>query len=1623
MPTTTLTGFTFDGWYTAASGGTKIVSTTKVAITAAQTLYAHWNTASYTITVNPSGGVARKNLSYMKEGSGSNSRITYSVNSSGVITATGNLADNTDNYGFCDNTGPYANLEITNSVFKGYTVTATITSSKGTNLDVGFYKYGNAWKRYLWVSNVGNSGTFTRSNGTTGGNDIVDGTDLYVFRADPNTYQNVATFSNLAIYETDTSYNNTNYTISIPVNHLYYLIPPTRTGYTFNGWTVSGTGSTVSGNILKVGTANTTVTAKWTINTYSVAFNPKGSGETYTTSGSMANQSFTYGTAQALTKNTFTRTGFTFAGWSTSSAANRTKNYDDQQSVSNLTTTNGATVNLYAVWTANKYTITLNAQAPSDKANGGNGTSSIVLYYNNGYYTNNNVNVAIGTSGNPVTVPTAGGYTFRGYYNNQNTNGIVENGTNPSGTQVIGTDGLIKVNSTFFSNAATVYGVWYHNTYNVTYNANGATTGTLPSNTSGLYKSSVTLGTNSMGWANSTYATITFAYDITQYSNVNAYAALSSAPTKPANATVTTYQKWTANGWNTNASGGTSTHYNNGASFAIHYNGATIYAEKKTNGYAYNKVTLPTPAAWTGHTFMGWYTAKTGGTKYGNAGAQVEVQETTTKTITLYARWNYTTYTVKVDATPAGLGTVSGTGTLNDASNGSVATSNVTIPAGSTGAAVSYGTIWTLNAVPSESNEFFKWVDKLNSDKAYTTDGTSDGLTVSITNGTISGTMGSANRQFMAYFRPLDGTIDGTTFYYTVTSESPKTCTLNRVRMSASGVLTIPNEINGYTITAMRNGTSDNDTLTYLASGNVNANLQYNKVADTTTRSYITGLVLNCSSCTNIGAYAFRNCGQLAGSVVIPNSITTIGANAFKSCGKLAGVTLPNALTTIGSDCFLWCGALASVNEIPSTVTTIGSRAFSKTTSLTSLSVNSANANYLSSNGIIYSKNKKTVVSCPSGKTGVWSTNGAINTDILPAGVTGIVAGAFWGSKITGQLIIPSTVTTIEHSVFRECTGINARLVIPATITSIRPFAFQGMSNCPEILFMHSAINTLAFGADSEFTAGKSGVVYMFRDTQSNVTAWGKFTTTHFTNTDYHFAAMITYNGNGGTLNASAVPQYTYNGGTFTTYPANVVSRNYYDAITQWTTAQNSGTGYAVNTEVTSTFTTDQTFWADWRNRGHIYTVTLKHENGTSNKLIFQKYASGYYADSNATVGITSVSKPAKTGYTFGGYNNSSNEQIINGNGTITASNTKFTTNVFITAQWTANTYTIAFAGGTGATGSTASKTNVAYDSAVQLTANGFSKTGYTFAGWKVTNGLVTSGNTPQCGAADTLGTTVTADTVIGNSWYVKNLATASGATVTLTAQWTANTYTVKFNGNGATGGTMADQTYTYAAAQALRANAFTRLGYAFDKWNTQADGAGTSYNNQQSVSNLVSAAGGSITLYAQWIANSYSVTLQPNGGTFAGTTNSTTYTQSFGTNKVIGDPTRTGYTFVGWLPVVSYDNSDWIEVVYHYNANGTKLFDKNVDLAANVVNDNYKFSLLSQLGSLATNGTYEFILQYTDRNGVQRWSQTSNPATSTTVSGYTAISTGLGTSQGWAGLARSSSTGNTLIFRCMTNR
>lgn len=127
---------------------------------------------------------------------------------------------------------------------------------------------------------------------------------------------------------------------------------------------------------------------------------------------------------------------------------------------------------------------------------------------------------------------------------------------------------------------------------------------------------------------------------------------------------------------------------------------------------------------------------------------------------------------------------------------------------------------------------------------------------------------------------------------------------------------------------------------------------------------------------------------------------------------------------------------------------------------------------------------------------------------------------------------------------------------------------------------------------------------------------------------------------------------------------------------------------------------------------------------------------------------------------------------------------------------------------------------------------------------------------------------------------------------------WDLGRYTVVFNGNSNTGGSMSNQIFTIGVAQNLSSNAFTRTGYTFAGWNINSAGTGTSYSNSQSVTNLTTTVGGTVTLYAKWTANTYTVTFDKQSGTGGSASVTATYGSAMPSATM---PTRTGYTFGGY--------------------------------------------------------------------------------------------------------------------------
>ena len=255
------------------------------------------------------------------------------------------------------------------------------------------------------------------------------------------------------------------------------------------------------------------------------------------------------------------------------------------------------------------------------------------------------------------------------------------------------------------------------------------------------------------------------------------------------------------------------------------------------------------------------------------------------------------------------------------------------------------------------------------------------------------------------------------------------------------------------------------------------------------------------NSVTSIGNYAFNGCSSLT-SVTIPNSVTEIGGSAFVGCASLKSITMPNSVTSIGDMAFYKCSSLTSITipdnvtsigssafsdcsklrsiTIPNSVTSIGAWAFNGCTGLTAINVAMENQNYVSPDGVLYNKDKTTIICYPAGKKGnnykipdgvteigsiAFSRCSSLTSVTIPNSVTSIGSGAFNGCTSLTRVTIPNSVTKIGWNAFSGCTSLTS-ITIPNSVISIDWYAFRGCTSLKSITIPNSvtSIGKNAFG-------------------------------------------------------------------------------------------------------------------------------------------------------------------------------------------------------------------------------------------------------------------------------------------------------------------------------------------------------------------------------------------------------------------------------------------------------------------------------------------------------------------------------------------------------------------------------
>ena len=220
-------------------------------------------------------------------------------------------------------------------------------------------------------------------------------------------------------------------------------------------------------------------------------------------------------------------------------------------------------------------------------------------------------------------------------------------------------------------------------------------------------------------------------------------------------------------------------------------------------------------------------------------------------------------------------------------------------------------------------------------------------------------------------------------------------------------------------------------------------------------------------------------------SYKIPDGVAIIAGDAFKYSANLTSITIPDSVEHIGDSAFYNCASLTSIT-IPKDVTNIGDQAFRGCISLTEIKVATANSNFVSLNGVLFSKDKTTLICYPAGKKDKSYT--------ISDGVTSIYWCAFSDSKnltainvatenqnyfsVNGVLYnkgktklicypagkkdksytIPDGVTSIYDCAFSDCTSLK-RITIPDGMLTIGVHSFFGCANLTSVTIPGSVIS------------------------------------------------------------------------------------------------------------------------------------------------------------------------------------------------------------------------------------------------------------------------------------------------------------------------------------------------------------------------------------------------------------------------------------------------------------------------------------------------------------------------------------------------------------------------------------
>ena len=231
----------------------------------------------------------------------------------------------------------------------------------------------------------------------------------------------------------------------------------------------------------------------------------------------------------------------------------------------------------------------------------------------------------------------------------------------------------------------------------------------------------------------------------------------------------------------------------------------------------------------------------------------------------------------------------------------------------------------------------------------------------------------------------------------------------------------------------------------------------------------LTGAIVIPNSVKEIGILAFGNCTGLNGTLTLsnklgkiwdsafynsgftgtlklPNSLTNIGKTAFMECKYFTSLELSNALSVIPRSAFRGCVGLSGSLVIPNSVTEIGENAFSGCTGF---------------NGSLKLSSKLGKI----GQDAFYNCTGFTGSLKLPSSLTEIGIAAFMNCKYFTSLELPNTLSVIPGTAFKGCEGLSGNLIIPNSVTEIGDQAFQNCTGFNGTLTLSNKLETIGEAA------------------------------------------------------------------------------------------------------------------------------------------------------------------------------------------------------------------------------------------------------------------------------------------------------------------------------------------------------------------------------------------------------------------------------------------------------------------------------------------------------------------------------------------------------------------------------